>query len=70
MEKYHSHVLEMLPCISPVPVVLHTIEPPRKTKIGLRNRGFEKSKIESTEIKAKGNENWFEKTGFHCITGS
>ena len=77
----------MLLCISPVPVILHTAEPPRKTKIGSRNRSlrnrrwnplkskpretkigsrnreFKKSKMESTEIKAKGYENWFELSG-------
>ena len=55
----------MLPCISPVPVILHTVEPPRKTRIGPRNLEFEKSKMESTEIKAKGNnkKKWFEFSG-------
>ena len=38
MEKHHAYVLEMLPCISAVTVILHTVEPPRKTKIGSRDR--------------------------------
>ena len=53
----------MLPCISPVPVILLIVEPLRKTKIGSRNREFKKPEMESTEIKAKGNKNWFELSG-------
>ena len=54
-----------------------SIEPPRETKIGSRNREFEISEVKLRWNKSKGNDFWFElsgclrnwgfkKSGFHC----